>query len=656
MYATATAIDLDQDRESGPPIVIVGAGPVGMRVQRLLHERRPDLPIVVYGDEPWEPYDRVRLSSLLAGEVRSEVLRIRDAGVADHVTTRLSCRVVAIDRDSKVVVDGRGHRQPYDKLVLATGSRPFIPAVPGIDLPGVYTFRDLSDAAGLIARRARSRRVAVLGGGLLGIEAARAMQRFGTSVQLIEHNTHLMFRQLDSEAGGILRTELEAQGVEVVLQEAVRMVAGTSRVEGLVFASGREVECDTLIVATGIRPNVDLAAAAGLSFGRGIQVDSGMATSDPEIFAVGECCEVGGRVYGLVAPGFEQADVAVQRLVGESSAYEHTVLATSLKVSGLTVFSLGDPDPDRGFATSHVFRAEGVYRRINLERGRISGIVGIGDWPEVVRLRELAKRGKRFAPWTWHRFDREGSVWADDVDTGPRTWPEAAVVCSCATVTKGEILRSIDGGCATVEALGECTQAGRTCGSCRPSLAELLGGDVAREPTGGYRALVAASSIALVLSVVALVAPTVPYLETVQATWQYDATWIDSYLKQVSGFGLLGLAAAGLVLTVRKRTKVSLGPFAGWRLAHVWIGVAAFFLLWAHTGFRLGSHLNAQLMTVFVAVLLSGAILGIAIGAEHRLPARWASRLREGGFWVHVLLLMPLPALVGLHVLKTYYF
>ena len=656
MYATATAIDLEPHREVDAPIVIVGAGPVGMRVQRLLHERRPDLPIVVYGDEPWEPYDRVRLSSLLAGEVRSELLRIRDTVVPDHVTTRLSCRVVEIDRASKVVVDGRGQRQAYDKLVLATGSRPFLPSVPGIDLPGVFTFRDLSDAAGLIARRARSRRVAVLGGGLLGIEAARAMQRFGTSVQLIEHNTHLMFRQLDPEAGGMLRRELEAQGVEVVLQEAARMVAGTSRVEGVVFASGREVECDTLIVATGIRPNVDLAAAAGLAFGRGIQVDSGMATSDPDIFAVGECCEVDGRVYGLVAPGFEQADVAVQRIAGESSAYEHTVLATSLKVSGLSVFSLGEPDPDRGLATSHVFRAPGVYRRINLERGRISGIVGIGDWPEIGRLRELAKRRKRFAPWSWHRFDREGAVWPEGADTGPRTWPEAAVVCSCATVTKGEILRSIDGGCATVEELGECTQAGRTCGSCRPSLAELLGSDTAAEPIAGYRALVVAACIALVLSGVALVAPTVPYLETVQTRWPYDAAWVDSFLKQVTGFGLLGLAVAGLVLTVRKRTRVSLGSFAGWRLAHVWIGVAALCLLWAHTGFRLGSHLNAQLMSVFLAVLLSGAILGITIGAEHRLPVRWASRLRDGGFWAHVLLLMPLPALVGLHVLKTYYF
>src|SRR5690606_36049104 len=319
-------------------IVIVGSGPVGVRVAAELERRGASGPIILYGAEAEEPYNRVRLSSLLAGEIPwSSWSNDSLIGAGSRIERRLGCAVTGIDREAKLVIDARGVAQPYSNLIIATGSTPHVPNIPNIDRPGVYTFRDFKDAQQLFARRMRSRSPVGLGAGRLGLEAARAMRRFHTRVTVVEHAPRPMPRQLDDEGGARLATHLRRIGIEIALGQGARRILGNYRVTGVELMDGTIIECDTVVGATGIRPNIELARQAGLSVGRGIRVDDQMRTSDPSIFAVGECAEHRGLVYGLVAPGYEQAAVVASVLTNADAAYRGSLAATRLKVVGVPV-------------------------------------------------------------------------------------------------------------------------------------------------------------------------------------------------------------------------------------------------------------------------------------------------------------------------------
>ena len=646
--------------QAAAPIVIVGNGPAGVRVARELVQRACPMPIVLYGAEPCEPYNRVRLSSFLAGDADWAALT-RDAQLpaAAGIEERLGCAVVAIDRDRCLVRDAEGREQPYSALVLATGSRPHVPEIPNIGLPGVLTFRDLADAQRLCARRARSHCTVVLGGGLLGLEAARAMRRFNTAVLVIEHAPRLMPRQLDDEASALLRRHIGASGIGVLLGEAVRSVCGTARVEGVELRSGTHIACDTLIVAAGIRPDIELARAAGLRVGRGIQVDDAMRTSDPRIYAVGECAEHRERVYGLVVPGLEQAAVVAHRLTGGQALYVPSATATRLKVVGLPVFSMGrvSEEDKLDLARTVAWRDGSAYRKLVLERGRLIGAIVVGDAPDLGRLQEAVTRERRVWPWQAWRFRRTGTLWPATEPGSVGAWPATTTVCNCTGVTRGRLSAAIAAGCASVESLARSTGASTVCGSCRPLLAELLGNAAPRSPVAWHRLVLAAASIVLVATLLLFAAPSIPYPDTVQLRWSWDLVWRDGFWKQVSGYTLLGLTLVALLISLRKRWKrVRFGSFDGWRGLHAALGIAMVATLVVHSGGRLGSQLNAALAVGFVALLLVGALAAAVVGNEHRLAPARARRLRTTLTWVHILLFWPLPVLLGFHVLKTYYF
>lgn len=276
------------------PYIIVGTGPVGIRVAQELLRVAPTHPMLIFGNEPWEPYNRVRLSSLLAGQVTwPEIVNTLEIPRESDIVQHHNCAIVAIDREAKTVTDITGQVHLYTKLILAMGSRPHIPAIPGMDKPGVFTFRDMNDVTRLMARRARSHRTVILGGGLLGIEASRALQRANTEIVMIQHSTRLMGRQLDDDASALLREYVIGLGVKVILSDSVKQVVGDERVSGVQLRSGALIHCDTLVLATGIRPNIELARQVGLRIGHGIKVDDQLRTSDPDIYAVGECAEPG---------------------------------------------------------------------------------------------------------------------------------------------------------------------------------------------------------------------------------------------------------------------------------------------------------------------------------------------------------------------------
>ena len=398
------------------PVVIVGSGPAGMRVAAGLAQLLPQVPRLVYGDEPCEPYDRARLSAFLAGELRWESLAIDPAVLADPaLERRFGCSVTAIDRAGRYIVDSWGRVQPYSKLILATGARPHVPRIPGITLAGVFTFRDFRDAQRLIARRARTRRTVVLGGGLFGLQAARAMRRSGIEVIVVEHAARLMPRHTDAVAAGILKDYVERSGVRVVLDTAVRSIYGDTRVAGVRLLSGEDIVCDTIILATGLRPRVELATTAGLPVRTGIRVDDQLRTLDPHIHAVGECAEHDGIVYGLAQPGLEQAQVVAGILAGQAHRYRGSSSGVDLVVSGLPLFSVGRVAPDQlGDGDRELsFRGSGAaqYCKIVVTRGRLSGALAIGSGFDTRRLHQGVSNGIRVRAWERWRFSLQGRLW-----------------------------------------------------------------------------------------------------------------------------------------------------------------------------------------------------------------------------------------------------
>jgi nitrite reductase (NADH) large subunit len=647
--------------EAAEPIVIVGTGPAGVRVAQELARIAPAVPVVVYGNEPSVPYNRVRLSSLLAGEMNLDAL-VAGQGLepSANLAVRLNCAITAIDRNRRVVIDASGRAQPYRRLVLATGSRPLIPDIAGIKQSHVYAFRDLRDAERLCARRMRSRRTAVIGGGLLGLEAARAMQRFNTEVCVVEHAARLMPRQLDEAGAGCLIDHVRAIGIEAVLGDPVRQVLGNGAVTGLRLRSGREIACDTLIVAAGIRPNVEIAAVAGLSTGRAVRVNDYLQTSDPDIYAVGECAEHDGEVWGLIAPGLEQAAVAAHNVAGSRSRYRGSSVATRLKVLDMPVFSMGAVNEYArlDLTSAFVYRdpAAGIYRKIVTERGRLVGAVALGEFPEMSRVQEMILQSRIVLPWQRWRFARDGTLWPEQEPGAVTEWPAVAVVCNCTGVTRGEISRACAAGCRTVEEVSGATRASSVCGSCRPLVAELAGASGPVQPARGWKVLLGGSGIAAPVAFALALVIVVPYAATVQVPWQWDLLWRESGWKQTSGFTVLGLTVVLLAMSLRKRVpRFNFGDFPLWRVAHVVLGTLTLAGLAAHTGGRLGSNLNFTLMTTFLAVIVLGAAAGGVIALEHRIGAG-AVRLRRTWLWTHILIAWPIPVLLAFHVLKTYYF
>jgi nitrite reductase [NAD(P)H] large subunit len=383
------------------PLVIVGNGMAAARlVDELVKTTLGRYAIAVIGDEPRLAYNRVLLSSVLAGETASHDIELRPAGWwRDRgVTLKYGCVATEIDVGRREVKIEGDESIEFSRLVLATGSTPLRLNVPGADLAGVHTFRDTRDVDLLLALAARKRPVVVIGGGLLGLEAAYGLAKAGTPVTLLHLMDRLMERQLDAPAAALLKSLVERKGIEVLLNANTARIHGTSRVEGVELADGRRIEAGAVIFAAGIRPNVAIAKDAGIAVGRGVTVDDQLQTSVQNIFALGECAEHRGICYGLVEPAYEQARVLAQHLAGKPTAYQGSVVATNLKVSGVSVFSAGDfigADGSEAILLSDVRR--GTYKKLVIVDGRLTGAVLIGDTGDALWYLELIRTRKPVA-------------------------------------------------------------------------------------------------------------------------------------------------------------------------------------------------------------------------------------------------------------------
>ncbi len=386
-------------------LVVVGNGMAGMRTVEELLELAPEgYDITVLGAEPRVNYNRILLSPVLAGEKRVEeiILHPPEWYAAHRVTLHVGDPVVAIDRRRRLVRSRSGRETPYDRLLIATGSTPIVLPIPGAQLPGVVTFRDLDDVDAMLAAVRRYRRAAVIGGGLLGLEAANGLARRGMEVTVVHLLETLMERQLDAAAGSLLRSALEARGLRFRMPARTVGVRGTARAEGLSFDDGSELDADLVVMAAGIRPNIEIARAAGLRCERGILVDDTMQTYDPSIYAVGECVQHRNSTFGLVAPLWEQARVCAVHLAEVGvSRYRGVLPAARLKVSGIDLYSAGD---FAGAGEALVLRdpKRGIYKRLVIRDDRLRGAVLYGDARHGEWYFELMAAGEDVRPLRDH--------------------------------------------------------------------------------------------------------------------------------------------------------------------------------------------------------------------------------------------------------------
>lgn len=379
-------------------LVVIGNGMApGRMLERLFAAAPGAFAVTIFNAEPRVNYDRIMLSPVLSGEKSfADIVIHDDDWYARHgVTLKKGCKAVAIDRAAKAVTGEDGSVVEYDRLVIATGSSPFIIPVPGKDLPGVVSYRDLDDVEMMLAAVQSKKHAVVIGGGLLGLEAAAGLNRQGMGVSVVHLMPTLMERQLDPAAGGLLAEALTARGIEIVTGANTRAILGDSHVTGVELADGRVLPADLVVMAVGIRPNATLAKEAGLTVNRGIVTDAGMQTSDPAIFALGECAEVEGQVFGLVAPLYDMAEVLAARLAGDASATFKTVAtATRLKVTGINLYSVGDfaPGDDREEIVLRDASA-GIYKRVVLKDRRIIGTVLYGETHDGPWFFDLLQQG-----------------------------------------------------------------------------------------------------------------------------------------------------------------------------------------------------------------------------------------------------------------------
>lgn len=366
----------------GKKLVIIGAGmAAGRLLEDLFEIAHGQYDVTLFNAEPRGTYNRLMLSPVLAGEKTYEQIVTHDEAwyKAHHVNCRFGEPVRSVDRNRKVVISDMGET-PYDRLVIATGSAPFIIPVPGHSLPGVVSYRDLEDTNAMIAAARPGARAVVIGGGLLGLEAAAGMAARGADVTVIHLMPYLMERQLDAVAASMLQADLEARGIRVHCNGSTKAILGNDKVTAVELADGTIYPADLVCMAVGIRPQTQLARDIGLKVGRGIEVSDGLQSSDPSIYALGECVEYRGQVFGLVAPLYDQAKVLAQTLAGHRAEFSPVPTATKLKVTGVDLFSAGDfaDGPGRENIVMHD-PIHGSYRRLVIEGDRMIGAVMYGD-------------------------------------------------------------------------------------------------------------------------------------------------------------------------------------------------------------------------------------------------------------------------------------
>lgn len=638
---------------------------VAHRLRGRLAMEGSDYHLVVLGEEPCPAYDRVHLTDCLMGRASSELESPAPDVGESSFELHLGDPVLSIDRAARQVHTVSGRSFTYDRLVLATGSRAARPRITGLDGPNVFTYRNLGDLEPIRACAKRSRSAVVLGGGLLGLEAARALEELCGEVHVVELSSHLLPLQLDSAGAALLKRHVEARGLQVHFERRTLRIQHLPDAKiRLEFQGGESLVTDMLLVAVGIVPNDELARDAGLSCAArgGIDVDASMHTSDPLISAVGECASVDGQTHGLVAPCFEMVDVLVRDLAGRPARFRVPQHATRLKLAMADVATIGDAlGTDKDLRVLR-WQSGDKYRKLVLRGRELVGAAAVGHWPELERVQEAIRAGRVLWPWGVLRFRSRGMIWSPENQLRVQDLPEKATICSCFGVTRGELSLAVESGARDVATLMRVTGAGSVCGSCEPALCQLVDPQRQLSVPAVALGLLGLSLIAIFASLgFAWVAFSNGLGQAASSSWREPGSmeflWRSSGWQQVSGYLILFLLAVSLTLVVRKRWRIRLigGP-SKWRALHAVAALTSLGILCVHTGMAPGRSLLAVFSAFTLAAYGSGGMLGVLFALPGLRTGSAAWHLKRILWWVHIALLWALPVLCFFHVLAVYRF
>jgi nitrite reductase (NADH) large subunit len=465
-------------------VVIIGNGMVGYKFcEKLIAKTNPgEFELIVFGEEARPAYDRVHLSEFFSGKTADDLLLAgADWYINNNIKLHLGDPVQSIDRFAKTVHSFKGITESYDYLVLATGSSAFVPPIPGVEKDGVFIYRTIEDLEMMTAYARKAKTGAVIGGGLLGLEAAKAMIDLGvTDTHVIEFAPRLMPRQIDDAGSIILKNKLTAVGLKILTSKNTSEILGDDCITGMQFSDDTKIDVDMLVISAGIKPRDELAKLSGLETGTrgGIVVNEKLQTTDRFVFAIGECALYKGMIYGLVAPGYEMADVVASNLTGNNKEFSGYDMSTKLKLIGIDVASFGDPFAAGTEIRTVVFEdtMKGIYKRINISADgkELLGGILVGDAAQYNMLLQTCKNKVVLPPNPEDVIlgSRGGEA---EAGAGIQSLPDDAFICSCESVTKGTICKEVaEGGCETIDAIKKCTKAGTGCGGCVPMVKDLM--------------------------------------------------------------------------------------------------------------------------------------------------------------------------------------
>lgn len=652
----------DKLKAQDDTLIIIGNGMVSWRLCRQLVElgvpatRR----VIVFGDEPRPAYDRVNLTKYFELDKPDDLLLSPlDWYEENSIELLVNTKVIKLDTASRLVVDDQGREYAYGDCVIATGSSAYVPPVDGFDSDNVFVYRTIEDIEAIKAAAKDARHGVVIGGGLLGLEAANVLKDLSVETCIVQAAGGLMSRQLNEDASSYLLREVAALGMSVRLKTMTKSIQPRDGRLELFFEKSEPMMTDLVIVAAGITPNSDLASDAGLETAvrGGIIVNDNLRTSDRNVYAIGECASYRGRVYGLVAPGYQMADVLARRLARKKkSKYKGSSESCRLKLLGVEVSTFGDFMEEGDY---RIYRGKDSYRSLVLKRSRLIGATVVGDWKSTSQLERAVYEGRRLSRKQIAEFERSGNLDFGSVGEHISEWPDKALVCNCTGTTCGVLRAAIADGCGTIHSLTEKTGAGGVCGSCQPQLADLVGDSSAlldfAKPRGGLLLWISAI-IALIALATIFVMPPLPVAESVQDSYyKFTLIWQDSLTKQITGFTMAGLSLIAILLSARKRLKwLNFGNYGFWRAVHSWLGMLTIFAIFFHTGLNFGENLNLWLLLCFLGLNLAGGLAAIAVATEKRFSGGVGTRVRGILTKAHIIFFIPYPVLLGFHIAKVY--
>jgi len=659
------AIKKAQVNSDNAPIIIAGTGPVGIQAAREILKLAPHQPLVIYGAEPWEAYNRVHLSELLSGEMGwEEIVNVLNISSDNLIAMHINAPIAKIDRKNKIITDSHGQQQAYSSLILAVGSHARQVDLGKRNLLGIHTYRDIDDAQRLMMHVIQSERTVILGGGILGMEVAFALKAQNAQAEVIILHRHgcLMNKELDAQASAFLLQQVEAVGIRVIFNTSISAYLGEHELTGIQLQDGHILPCDTLVVCTGIIPNTKLAMESGLSINKGIAVNDFLQTSDPHIYAVGECLEHDGKTYGLLGPGLEQASIAVENILsGNRTKYHGTPRSVRAKIKHLPICTAEKTleTIDKRDLKSWFFidQKNCEFKKLYLHKGYLIKATGIGEWSEFNPVQQAIEEG--FKPRWWHhyRFLKTGSLWAKSKQN-PVDWPAKSLVCTCCAVTRGEIGSVIEAGHLTLEAISEHTGAMQGCGSCKSVVAQLAGTASSQEISApNHNTLLSTSFITLFL-MMGVLFPGFSLPASVHEHGFLAQLLFDNFWQQVSGYSVISLVIISLLpLSLNKRLKtLTFSSYATWRVVHVLVIALATLILLMHTNMSMGDNFNFQVMALFLITMISGMIISLLIYFEHSFFDFIVAKLRP--FWtrLHIFLVSLFLVFISLHITSVYYF